>query len=191
MIESVSTSGGVNPTHLPYTTTEGETQPSPSVLPNVEEPQPQEIETRYTETTTETTVTTTITETPAEIAPPEIPEHIQNTMYESADGTVFARQEDPHIEIAVDNGYYAESKFSDALKYYPGKKYWVSMQVFSHMTLTDISAYLQENGIDIRYIRDYDGRLIGLITEDDLSTLQQIENMGFLIDLAPEAEAEH
>ncbi len=200
----VETSGNLAPTHLPYITTENETQPSPSVLPNIQDNEPRQIETHYFETKPETTVktttTVTTTELPKETEPvtetPEIPEYIQNIMYESdADGgTVFAREEDEHIEIAVENGYYAESKFANALTYYPGKKYWVSMQVFyrdSDKEGASIDQILTLNyGIDVRYCRINDGRFLALITEDDLETLRQIENMGFLIDLAPAADIE-
>ena len=213
----VETSGNLAPTHLPYITTENETQPSPSVLPNIQDNEPRQIETHYFETKPETTVktttTVTTTELPKETEPvtetpeiptdtepvieaPEIPEYIQNIMYElDADGgTVFAREEGEHIEITVENGYYAESKFANALTYYPGKKYWVSMKVFyrdSDKESASIDQILTLNyGIDVRDCRINDGRFLALITEDDLETLRQIENMGFLIDLAPTADIE-
>ena len=113
-------------------------------------------------------------------------------MYESADGTVLAWQDDPHIEIAIEKGYYCEVKFGNALKYYPGKKYFVSMQVWyqdSDKEGASIEQILALNyGIDVRGTRSHDGRILAVITEDDLDTLRQIENMGFLIDLAPEAD---
>ena len=57
----VETSGNLAPTHLPYITTENETQPSPSVLPNIQDNEPRQIETHYFETKPETTVKTTTT----------------------------------------------------------------------------------------------------------------------------------
>ncbi|MBR1555653.1 MAG: hypothetical protein IJ644_09735 [Oscillospiraceae bacterium] len=162
------------PQVLPYTTTEGETQPEPQVLP-------------YTKLQTETTTTVTeaVTELSAEIS--EIPEEVQNIMYEDdTSGIIFSRiqpEDETHIEIAVENGCYLESNLSDAIRYYPEKKYAVSMQVFSHLLLQDIEEELAGKGIQILGHRESDGRILAIMTEEQLNQLNQTETMGFLIDL--------
>ena len=163
------------PQILPYTTTEGETQPEPQVLPYTK---------LQTETTT-TTVTEAVTESSAEIS--EIPEEIQNIMYEDdTTGTIFSRiqpENETHIEIAVENGCYLESSLSNAIRYYPEKKYAVSMQAFSHLLLQDIEEELAGKGIEILGHRESDGRILAIVTEEQLNLLSQTETMGFLIDL--------
>jgi len=169
----------LEPQILPYTTTEGETQPQPQVLPYTK---------LQTETTT-TTVTEAVTELSTEIS--EIPEGIQNIMYEDeASGIIFSHiqpENETHIEIAVENGCYLESNLSNAIRYYPEKKYAVSMQVFSHLLLQDIEEELAGKGIEILGHRESDGRILAIVTEEQLNLLNQTETMGFLIDLVSQS----